>query len=419
MKQLLHFLDHSPTAWHAVSNAKAHLKKLGFHELLEGNAWKLKLGGQYFVSRNGSSLCAFILPKKMPSHAIVLASHTDSPGYKLKPNAEFSKENMTLLGVEVYGGPLITSWLNRDLGIAGRVTYLDAHHQVQEALVRLDEHPVVLPQLAIHLDREVNDKGLLLNKQEQLAVLADVSEAKKASFLAPLLKKAIGKSEILSSDLFLFPLEPASLIGGQKHLLASYRIDSLVSVHAILTALEQHKPSNDRLKVALFLDHEEVGSNSAQGAASPFFNQIFERIAIQCGLNREELFQLQSKSLCLSVDLGHALHPNYKDRHDPQHTLLMGQGVVLKYNAQQKYASDARTAGQVIALCKKHKIPYQSFVNRGDIACGSTIGPVYAHVTGMATVDIGIPQLSMHSARELVDIKDYSSMVKLLSCSLN
>lgn len=413
---LIDFLDSCPTAWHAVADISQRLKKANFEELQENETWKIKPGGAYYVTRNGSTLGAFIVPKKAPESVRILGAHTDSPTFKLKPKPEFMKENMLMLGVEIYGGPLITSWLNRDLGIAGRIVYKDSKHKIQEALVKLDSAPVVIPQLAIHLDRNVNENGLLLNKQEQLAAIAALHNPhkKQSSYLEALLHKEIPKLKLLGHDLFLYPLEKARLIGEKQEMLSSYRIDNLGGVHAILTALTSAQSDRDQLKIALFWDNEEIGSNTAQGAGSPFLAQILERICLALSLGREDFFRLTSGGLCVSVDLTHALHPNYSDKHEPRHQVLLNSGIVIKSNAQYRYASDARTSGIIALACEQHNIPYQYFVSRNDIASGTTIGPIAAHLLGMATVDIGYPQLSMHSCRELTGCHDHEAMCKLL-----
>ncbi len=422
---LIQFLDLCPTAWHAVEEIAKRLKTAKFEELYEGDSWKIKPGGAYFVRRNGSTLGAFVVPKKAPQSLTILGSHTDSPAFKIKPKAEFLKENMLMLGVEIYGGPLLTSWLNRDLGIAGRVVYRDAKKKIHEAIVRLDSSPVVIPQLAIHLDRTVNDSGLVLNKQEHLAALAGLinpEEAKKwkSSFLDQLIREKIGPHKILGHDLFLYPLEKARLLGYEGEMLSSYRIDNLGGAHASLQGLiASHQPAEEKLKMAIFWDNEEIGSDTAQGAGSPFLPQLLERITLNLKLTREDYFRLLSKGLCVSVDLTHALHPNYADKHEPRHQLLMNRGVVIKSNAQHRYASDACTKGAIVAICEDQKIPYQLFVSRNDIPSGSTIGPIAAHVLGMPTVDVGYPQLSMHSCREVAGCRDHEAMCKLLGAVLN
>lgn len=413
INDLVEFLNTSPTAWHAVENAVSKLSEQGFEELSEADRWQLKPGGRYYIIRNGSTLCAFVMPTKTPESVRVVASHTDSPAFKIKPQAEFRKENMIMLGVEIYGAPLLASWLNRDLGIAGRVL-LKRQKTIEERLVLIDDAPLIIPQLALHLDRTVNEAGPILNKQEHLSALAalDTKKASKTSYLEKLLKRKYADfQELLSYDLFLYPLEPARLIGEDQQMIASYRIDSLGSVHAALSGfLESGKPHSHCLKMIVFWDHEEIGSHSANGAASPFFQHTLERIA----QSREAYFQLMNRSLCVSVDLTHAMHPNYADRHDPRHAILMNQGIAIKVNSQHRYATDARSAAVIIDLCQKLKMPFQHYVARNDIPSGSTIGPIHASQTGMPTVDIGISQLSMHSNRELAGCQDYLDMRKLL-----
>jgi aspartyl aminopeptidase len=421
ISHLLQFLEASPTAWHAEDFLFQWLVKEGFEPLHEGDSWKLKPGRGYVVSRNKSSLCAFVVPNQPPASVKVIGAHTDSPTFKLKPNAEFIKENMIMLGLEIYGGPLITSWLNRDLGIAGRVIFKDKKGKRQEALVRLDENPVIIPQLAIHLDRQVNENGLLLNKQEQLAALAALTDSantknKPKEYLKSLIINKIGSDHLLAWDLFVYPLDPPRLVGKDSQMVSSYRIDNLTSVHAGMTALiGNKKPHAHILKMVAFWDHEEIGSHTAIGAGSPFLPQTIERICLSISHGREEYFKLLQNGLCVSVDMSHALHPNYSDKHEPRHQLLMDQGIIIKTNAQYRYASDARSISAMIDLCERNKIPFQKYVGRGDIPAGSTIGPIHAGLTGMQTVDVGCAQLSMHSCRELFSCQDHLSMCRLLS----
>lgn len=417
IQDLIQFIDASPTAWHAVAKMRQLLEPEGFIELSEQDAWDIEPSKRYFVIRNGSSLCAFVTPNRLPKRLRLIASHTDSPSFKLKPQPEIRKHRGILLGTEVYGSPLITSWLNRDLGIAGRVLYTDLQGAIKESLVCLDRHPVIIPQLAIHLDREVNEKGLILNKQEHLYALAGLESnyPEKIPFLHSLLKEVIRFKEIMAHELFLYPLEKAQIIGYGDALLSAYRIDSLSSVHAALTALiHQSDPLDDELKMAIFWDNEEVGSQTAQGAQSPFFTQILERILNGFKGTREDYFCLINRSTCISIDLAHALHPNYGEKHDPHHQPILGQGIIIKNNAQQRYATSARSSLPIKMIAALKQIPLQHFVGRNDMPCGTTIGPLQASQTGMATMDIGCGQLSMHSCRELMACQDHIDMTLLL-----
>jgi aspartyl aminopeptidase len=421
IQDLISFLNQSPTAWHAVDEIKKKLENKGFIQLKEQDTWNIQPEKRYFTIRNGSSICAFITPSSAPIRTRLLASHTDSPSFKLKPQPEIRKHGSILFSVEVYGAPLLSSWLNRDLGIAGRVIYYDHQEQIKESLVRLDEYPMTIPQLAIHLDREVNEKGLILNKQEHLNVLAALESQIPAdqSYLHLLLKDKINFKEIINFDLFVYPIAGARLLGYEEQMIAAYRIDSLASVNAALQAFLQNlEPLENEIKMIAFWDNEEIGSRTAQGAESPFIMQTLERILFGFNLNREDYFRLISQSVCVSIDLAHALHPNYADKHDAHHQLFLGKGVILKSNAQHRYASDARSSAPLQAIARKQEIALQRFVSRNDIPSGTTIGPIHASLTGMQTVDIGCSQLSMHSCRELMACQDHLHLCQLLQSIL-
>lgn len=414
IQKFLSFVKNSPTSYHAAQEIEAELLEKDFTALSETNVWKLKKGGNYFCKREGS-IIAFKVPSQSIDETQIFASHTDSPALKLKPHAEYVKEGMTMWGVEVYGAPLLNSWLNRDLGVAGKVLYLDKKGQSQEALVNLKSSPCTVAQLAIHLDREVNEKGLQLNKQEHLAAIAGIHDAKEDNHLSSLLKEQIPLKEILAHDLFLYPLEEAALLGKNKELLASYRIDSLASVYAILSSfLEKQKPHPTKLQIIAFFDHEEIGSGTATGAESPFFSHLLERIMLNLKIDREDYLRIIQRSLCVSVDLGHSVHPNYPEKHDPNHKPHLGDGVLIKTHAQKKYATDVTSVRKVLETATKEKIPFNIISTRNDIPSGSTIGPIHATLTGIPTVDIGIGQLSMHSARELIATADLISLKQLL-----
>lgn len=421
INDLVDFLDHSPTAWHAVEWSDHLLQAYGFQRLYENEAWKVQHGTAYYVVRNETSLCAFITPERLPRSARIAASHTDSPALKLKPNGEYRQYNMTMLNVEVYGSPLLTSWLNRDLGIAGSVIFTDLTGQIVRQTVTIDDILLTIPQLAIHLDREVNDKGLVLNRQEHLAAIAALNEGENSPYIEGQLRRKIPSfDQLLGGDLFLYPREPAQFIGPQCEMLATYRYDNLGSVHACLRGLiETLAPASETLKMAILWDHEEVGSHTPQGAASPFFKETLERVMHQLSGSAEDVYRLNSESFCLSVDQAHGLHPNYPAKHDPRHAPLLGSGIAIKHNAQQRYATNSAGHALVKRLCQKHAIAWQEFVARGDMPCGSTIGPIHATATGIKTIDVGCPQLSMHGARELFACADHLSMCRLVEAFLS
>lgn len=416
LEELKTFLDRSPTSWHAVRQMGDRLALHDFIPLSEQEKWQLQLGQKYFVVRGGS-LCAFSLPATTPSKAIILGSHTDSPGLKLKPHPDIQTENMISLGVEVYGSPLLNSWLNRDLGIAGRIMVSHAQNQIEERLVLIDDAPLFIPQLAIHLDRQINEKGLHLNKQDHLRPILHLTDSSKNKHhLESLLRGHLPFKELLSFDLFLFPLEKSRYLGSKNEFLASYRIDNLASAHASLSALAKAtKPQNNLMQMGIFWDHEEIGSRTQEGAASPFLSDILKRIAFCLGIGEEDLQLLKNHSFCVSIDMTHALNPNYVKKHDPEHKVLLGKGVVLKHNADQRYASNAYSEATIVQKCHKLKLPLQHFVSKSDIPAGSTVGPVVAQTAGILTVDIGCPQLSMHTIREVMACQDYLDMCLLLT----
>ena len=415
------FLDSSPTSWHAVESIVALLKKYQFKELSSKERWSIEPGKGYFVVHHDSSIAIFITPTCAMKRVRLFASHTDSPALKLKPSPEIYNDPMISMGVETYGSPLLSSWLNRDLKLAGKVIYKNFDHKICQQLLQLDNHPMIIPQLAIHLDREINEKGLQLNKQNHLNSLASLQKvfSSHATYLKTLIKEKVTDfSQLIDFELFLVPMEKASFIGYKKELLASYRIDSLASVHDILCALlKQKDPLQNDLKMALFWDHEEIGSNTPQGAASPFFEETFKRIANGLKMEEEERSCVFPRSTCISVDLAHALHPNYLEKHDLQHRPLLGEGVVIKYSASQRYATNLCSALPIYEAAQKAQVPIQKFVSRNDIPSGSTIGPIHASATGMQTVDIGCAQLSMHSCREILAWQDQQWLFALL-CQL-
>lgn len=414
--ELFNFIQQSPTAWHAVETASKSLIKAGFQALSEEENWSISAGGKYFVTRNGSSLCAFVIPNTPPQKALILAAHTDSPALKLKPNSEYRIHNQIMWGVEPYGAPLLNSWLNRDLGLAGRVVCEDSSGQLTQCLINYVKAPCFIPQLAIHLDREINEKGLLLNRQEHFAAIASLSSdlPTETNYLDKILIQECHCNP-LAADLFLYPLDPPRLCGKEGQMISSYRLDNLASMHAALLSMLKFPASlSQTIKMAIFWDNEEIGSKTAQGADSSFLNDILQRIVINLDLHGDDFFKIKGQSLCISIDLAHAMHPNYLLKHEPRHPIYLDNGVVIKMNANQRYATDALTAGMIVAKCQSLKIPYQKFSARSDIACGSTVGPITASQTGIKTVDIGCAQLSMHSAREVISCKDYLSMCRLL-----
>lgn len=416
LEDLSDFLSHSPTSLHATIEMGNRLASLDFTPLQTEKKWDLAKGGKYFVIQEGS-LIAFALPTKKPHKLAVVAAHTDSPALKLKPLPEIHNHNMLLLGVEIYGGPILPTWVNRDLAIAGRVIVSRQKEEIEEHIVFFDDAPLIIPLLAPHLDREAYKKGVELNKQDHIVPLASLVEKNfDQNYIESLLKRQLSFHKLLDFDLFLVPLETPRFIGSHGEMLASYRLDNLASTHAALVALGNlDTPSEHTLPIGVFWDHEEIGSSTYVGAASPFFQDVYSRINELYAVTREEEIILRRKSLCLSVDMTHALNPNYEKKYDPNHQPLLGEGIVIKHNADMRYSTNAKSGAHVAHLCDKLKLKFQRFVNRSDNPGGSTIGPIFSTHLGIETADIGISQLSMHATREVIACQDHIDMCALLS----
>lgn len=414
LETFIRFINRSPTVYHAAREISALLDEAEFTPLYEKEKWKLEPGKGYYVQREDTLLAAFRLPPQTPTSTTLLASHIDSPGLKIKPQPEISNQGMTLLGTEIYGGPLLHTWLDRDLGLAGRIVVLNQQGHLESKFVLLDESPLIIPGLAIHLNRELNEKGLHVHKQDHLKAIFSI-DAKEIR-LEDYLRKHHSFAQLLSFDLYLVPLEKASLLGANQELIASYRLDNLTSAFASLHALIEAKPARDTIQMAIFWDHEEIGSQTYAGADSLFANQILERICMQFKMDREDYYRLKSRSLCLSCDVGHAYHPNFSEKYDPQNAPFMGKGPAIKFSS--RYATSGATAAPLVHLAKKHNIPLQTFASRSDIPSGSTVGAMMGANLGIPTVDLGVVCWAMHSIRETISAQDQISLCKLLKASL-
>lgn len=417
LDDFVRFLDRSPTVFHAAQEIMTALSNKGFVFLKEGDDWNLEPGKGYFICRSDSFVAAFRTPNKQMTQATILASHTDSPCLKIKPHPEQITKSIGQLYTEIYGSPLLHSWLDRDLCLAGQITALDRDSNIQSNLVFLDQYPTIIPQLALHFDRTINDKGIIVQKQDHLKPIFSLN-AKDGSFEG-LLKKQYDFSTLLAFDLFLVSMEKACFLGESKECISSQRLDNLTSVYAALHALLGSASCDHALQIAFFWDHEEVGSVSCLGANSCSADQILERISLSFKMSREEYFQMKSRSLCLSGDLTHGFHPNFPDRSDVYNAPLLGSGPALKFNASQRYATSGIHASRVMDLAKRHLIPLQTFTSRSDIASGSTVGPLMASQLGIATVDLGIPGWAMHSIRETIAAQDEVSLFLLFQAALN
>jgi len=412
--RLLKFLSHSPTPYHAVANSVSRLEKAGYQQLAEHDQWGSLKKGKFFVTRNDSSLIAFQLGSDPAKKGFrLVGAHTDSPCLKVKPNAISESEGYGRLAVDVYGGALLAPWFDRDLGLAGRVSYNDKQGKLRSTLINIDWPIAFIPSLAIHLDREVNDKRSI-NRQTDLPALLCSIDKKAPDFSTLLMKqlktecgiKSIG--QILGFELNLYDLQPAAVVGLEQEFIASARLDNLLSCHAGLEALLGASGSGN--PVVVLNDHEEVGSASTSGAEGPFLLSTLGRI---CGTD-ESLQRALSHSVLISADNAHGVHPNFADRHEPGHRPMINQGPVIKVNHNQRYATNSETEALFRQVCENGDLPVQTVVVRSDMGCGSTIGPITATRLGVRTVDIGVPQLGMHSVRELAGVADQEILVNAL-----
>ncbi len=420
LTDFLRFLNRSPTSWHACREVTNALAEAEFSPLQEDERWNLEPGKGYFVVRDDAALCAFRMPRSNLERAVILASHLDSPAIKLKPIPDLSQHNLAQFSTEIYGSPLLHTWLDRDLAIAGRAAVQLASGEVEAKLVFLDDYPMSIPSLPLHLDRSVSEKGLLINRQDHLKPIASIARSKHHPIgIEPLLRKHLSFETLLAFDLFLVPLEKPAFLGSDGELIAGYRLDNLSSAFASLSAILKASPSPSSLQLAVFWDHEEIGSQSYVGAESFFVNQIVERICLHRKIDREDYYRIKSRSYCASVDLAHGYNPNFSDRFDPRNTPYLGDGVVLKSNAMQKYATGASTGALIEQICRKHGWLLQKFASRADISSGSTVGSIMAAVGGFPTVDIGIAGWAMHSTRETIAGHDLLALCDLLAALLS
>ena len=396
---LIDFLDRSPSPFHAVRSAAQRLGAAGFVEMDGTRVWESVPATGFLCS--GGALIAWRMPSDCPSGSPVriVGAHTDSPGLRIKPNPDVDSEGWRQLNVEVYGGALLNSWLDRDLGIAGQLVGRSGDS------VLFDHHAPVarVAQLAIHLDREINDAGLILDRQRHLLPIWGVGP--QLPVFAQWLSAASGQGDIAWWELCLYDLQGARIIGADDSLLASARLDNQLSCWAAITALAEAQPTHG-IALAVLNDHEEVGSASTTGASGPFLEMVLERLEAARGGSRATLLAALAASSCISADNAHAVHPNYPERHDPGHRPMVNRGPAIKLNANQRYATSATTAALFERCCALAQVPWQVFVSRNNMPCGSTIGPLTATRLGIPTVDIGVPQLSMHSARELCGVDD-------------
>ncbi|MEH6813008.1 MAG: M18 family aminopeptidase [Motiliproteus sp.] len=410
---MLQFIAQSPTPFHAVAVMKQRLLDAGFSELIERDPWSLDCAGRYFVSRNDSSIIAFVLPPegRLAAQGFrMVGAHTDSPCLKVKPHPEISSNGYFQLGVEVYGGALLNPWFDRDLSLAGRACYMDDSGQLQHALIDYQQPVAVIPSLAIHLDRDAN-KNHSVNPQKHLPVIlsiGDEQEDLRTLLLARLQGQGVKTEKLLDYELFLYDTQPPATVGLNQDFIAAARLDNLLSCYVGLQSLLDCGQQRGAMLVCN--DHEEVGSVSAAGADGPFLQTVLERIAP--GI--EVRSQMLANSVLISADNAHGIHPNFSDKHDANHGPLLNGGPVIKVNANQRYATNSETSALFRYLAEQEGVPVQTFTVRSDMACGSTIGPLTAAKIGVSALDIGVPTFAMHSIRELAGSEDAANLYKVL-----
>lgn len=410
---LLTFLKQSPTPFHATAQMAKQFDQAGFKRLHEQDVWRLDPHASYYITRNDSSIIAFHNSNHLLAETgiRIIGAHTDSPCLKLKPQADVKQHGYWQLGVEVYGGALLNPWFDRDLSLAGRVSVLTKQEKVEHCLIDFERVIGSIPSLAIHLDRDAN-KNHSINAQKHLPVLLGIDNqtSELKSLLLAQIKKQyprLAAKQVLDFELSLYDSQPPALSGVNQEFISSARLDNLLSCYAAFQTLCQ-QPTLPTLMVAN--DHEEVGSQSAAGAQSPFLSSVLRRLTD----NEQDYARMISQSLMASVDNAHAVHPNFADRHDEQHRPMLNRGPVIKTNANQRYASNSISSALFRHACEQAEVPLQSFVTRSDLGCGSTIGPITAAGIGVSTVDVGVPQLAMHSVRELAGSADIDHLTQAL-----
>ena len=401
---MLDFIKKSPSAFHVIENLKCELLENGYTELSEHDSWNIQKGGKYFVIRNGSSIIGFNVPKNDFNLYMICASHSDSPSFKLKPAFEAEASGLYVkFNVEKYGGMIYSSWLDRPLSIAGRVVVSDSDG-IKSHLVNIDRDLCLIPSLAIHMNRDANN-GYVLNPQKDMLPLSG-SISTKGTLLKELASSLKTDADcIIDYDLFLYNRTESKIWGTENEYFSSPRIDDLQCVYASKEAFLKVENSNT-MNIISVLDNEEVGSGTKQGAMSTFLTDTLERICESLKITSSEFKQMTANSFVLSADNGHALHPNYPEKNDITSFPTLNGGVLIKYNANQQYTTDAISGAMFKEILKKNNIPYQAYVNRSDIPGGSTLGNLLNRQLSVNTIDIGAPQLSMHSSYETGGIKD-------------
>lgn len=409
VENLLDFIDEGSTSFHVVENIKKKLLPQGYEELEEGQEWRLRWGGKYFVTRNHSSLIAFSLPRQAGRGIHMAASHTDSPAFKVKAHPEIASEEYVKFNTEKYGGMILSTWMDRPLSVAGRV-FLEYGGEIRERLLRFDRNLLVIPNLAIHMNRNIN-KGYEYNPQvDLLPIFSQERDAKLRDLVAEELD--VPSESVLSEELFVYVRERGCAVGDRGQWLLAPRLDDLMCVYASLEGLLA-ADQGEYIALGAFFDNEEVGSGTKQGADSTFLRDVLERMGDSLSISGEAQRQMLARSFLLSADNAHALHPNHPEKADPTNRPRMNGGIVVKHHGGQKYTTDGYSAAYVEKLCREAGVPSQSYCNRSDVAGGSTLGNISTAHVSVPSADIGFAQLAMHSAMETAGVEDVSHGVRL------
>ena len=417
VEELFQFIENSPSCFHAIETIRKKLNAEGFIELVEGRSWQIEKGKKYYVTRNLSSIIAFKIPENDFKNFHIVASHSDSPTFKIKENAEIEVNNKYVkLNTEKYGGMICSTWFDRPLSIAGRILVKEGK-LVKTHLVNIDKDLVIIPNLAIHMNRAVND-GYKYNAQIDMLPLYGDNTSKGSLMKTVAQSVGVEEDSILGTDLFLYNRMRGTKIGANSEYISSPRLDDLECAYASLSAFLSETNSNSASVYCVF-DNEEVGSGTKQGADSTLLYDVLRRINMCLGNSEEDYYKLIASSFMVSADNAHALHPNYSDKSDPTNKVYINDGIVIKYNANQKYTTDAVSASIFKSICDSINVPYQTFTNRSDILGGSTLGNISnAHVS-LNTIDIGLAQLAMHSTYETAGAKDVTYLIEALKAFYN
>ena len=410
-KELLGFINKSASQYHVVENFRKMLCENGYTELFEADMWNIRHGGKYFTVRGGSSIIAFSVPENEPSAFIMAAAHSDSPSFKIKENPEICSGLYVRLNTEKYGGMLMSTWFDRPLSVAGRVV-VKGENGLESRLVNIDRDLTVIPSVAIHMNRAANDGMKYAANVDTVPLFGDGDA--KGKFMALVAKEAgVKESDILGKDLFLYCREKGTLLGADKEYISSPKLDDIECAFACMKGLINAKESN-AVKVCAIFDNEEVGSDTKQGAASSFLRDTLRRISTACGINEEGYQRMIAKSFLVSADNAHAIHPNHPEYSDSENAPKLNSGIVIKYNANQRYSTDAVSAAVFKTVCEKANVNVQSFANRSDMLGGSTLGSIANTMVPVKTVDIGLAQLAMHSVYETAGARDLDDLVKAM-----